>query len=433
MGFDIAPPRAEHLLLAKYIIIVLSLLFVSYISILFGATILSLGFSFRGKSENNETFNRFSRDLVDTLMGSWGVVTAMVILPVLTIAISFGQVLYGTDMKVAQYFTIVFVLTMLAIVFAYAYKKSFATRDENFNMHLALGGIAVLLFHAAIFAFVSTVTFALYPENWKIITSALPLTYEWSMFARFAHFMTLSLAITGGAILFFFFNWDGGKANVDGAYGDYVRKFSGGLTLGMTVLQTLFMVWFLATLPQPAKSYDVYITGILAMGVLWLICYFAFSLLHDSKVSLGKIIFPLLMVFLLFVLVDEHFARENSLAYQNYKLTKMSEKFLSEVEQLRAERSGSATPSLAVGEEIFTSKCSICHQFDIRVVGPAYNDVMAKYENDLEALKTFILNPQPVNPNDYPGGMPNQGLKPHEAESAAMYLMEEFQKQQNAQ
>jgi cytochrome c len=89
------------------------------------------------------------------------------------------------------------------------------------------------------------------------------------------------------------------------------------------------------------------------------------------------------------------------------------------------ERGGVAEASVAMGEQIFNQKCIACHRFDQRLVGPSYNEVLPKYEGNLETLKDFILNPVKVNP-DYPA-MPNQGLKPIEAESAAMYLLQKYQ------
>ena len=78
--------------------------------------------------------------------------------------------------------------------------------------------------------------------------------------------------------------------------------------------------------------------------------------------------------------------------------------------------------------ELYNNKCNACHQFDQRIVGPPYIDVLPKYAGDREGLKQFILNPVKVDP-DYPA-MPNQGLKPHEAESAALYLLQRYEELQ---
>jgi len=97
----------------------------------------------------------------------------------------------------------------------------------------------------------------------------------------------------------------------------------------------------------------------------------------------------------------------------------------------RGERSGAEIASVELGEQIYNTKCVACHQFDQRVVGPPYNEVMPKYQGDVEKLKAFILNPVKVNP-DYIA-MPNQGLKPYEAESAAMFLLKKYDEVTNEQ
>jgi cytochrome c551/c552 len=88
----------------------------------------------------------------------------------------------------------------------------------------------------------------------------------------------------------------------------------------------------------------------------------------------------------------------------------------------------SETPVIQVnGEEVFTQKCSSCHRFDTKLVGPAYNNVVPKYYEDKAALVKFILNPYPVNPAEFPTGMANPGLKPEEAQAVADYLVGEVQ------
>ncbi len=76
------------------------------------------------------------------------------------------------------------------------------------------------------------------------------------------------------------------------------------------------------------------------------------------------------------------------------------------------------------GEEIYKAKCVACHQFDTKLVGPPHKEVLKKYENRKEDMVKFILNPVKVDPN-YPP-MPNQGLKPNEAEAVVKYMYEHY-------
>jgi cytochrome c551/c552 len=73
------------------------------------------------------------------------------------------------------------------------------------------------------------------------------------------------------------------------------------------------------------------------------------------------------------------------------------------------------------GQEIFDAKCSACHMFDQKKVGPPYNTVIPKYAGKKEDLVKFILNPRKIDPA-FPN-MPGQGLKPAEGDSIAAYLL----------
>ncbi len=422
----ISPPRADHIQIAKYIIIVTSLFFVPYISVLLGTTLFSLGFSIRAKLEDNALFARFAKDLVDTLYGNWWVAFVLAVLPVATLALSFSQVLYGTDANIGKYFVVIFFNVILALIVLFFYRESFDSRDSAFVWHAIFGFLALGGMMSTLFAYASTVTLVLFPERWPLIESLIPLTFDWNVVAKFTFLATAALAVTGAATLFFFFNWMGGKSDMDETYRDYVRKFGSGVTLGFSILGTVFFLWYLVTLPVMAKSYGVYVSAIIAVLVVMLTTIFSYFLLRDAQSGHGSTVFVSVLVFFLVVLVHDNLARENSLHYQNYALEKINYQIMAEIEAARTERSG-AVASVQLGEEIFNSKCIACHRFDQKLVGPPYNEVLPKYEGDLEKLKQFILNPVKVNPEYIP--MPSQGLKPHEAESAAMYLLEEFKKQ----
>ncbi|HQV31288.1 MAG TPA: hypothetical protein PKV71_05395, partial [Calditrichia bacterium] len=90
------PPRADHVLIAKYIIIVISLFIVPYVSILFGSSLFALGFSVREKIDRKPFFGQFGKDIAETFLGRMVVGFVMGILPIAIIAFCFALVLYGT-------------------------------------------------------------------------------------------------------------------------------------------------------------------------------------------------------------------------------------------------------------------------------------------------------------------------------------------------
>ncbi len=426
----ISPPRADHILVVRYIIIGVSLIFVPYISVLFGSTLFSLGFSVRGQRERNPLFLQLSEDLADMFLGRISVAFLLAVLPVITIGICFSQLLYGTGMKMTQYFFIITILTLLGVIFSEIFKRSFAKRETSPFMHYLFGLLTLGALQGAIFGYVSTLGVLIYPENWQYLTGLFPLPVEWGMIAQLNQFMTLALAFTGVAIVFFLLKWMGGLEDRSPEYRDYVRKFGGGVALGFTIVQALMMLWNLSMLPNIAKSHSVYRIALLALLAGLAVSYYLYLLLRDKKDSYSSRAFVFSLALFLIVFVDENSARNNSMIYQNYALESIALENEIELENARAALSG-AVASIELGEEIFNAKCVACHRFDQKIVGPAYVDVLPKYEGDIEKLKGFISNPVKVNPDFIQ--MPNQGLKPHEAESAAMFLLqkyEEFKQQQ---
>ncbi|HQU70841.1 MAG: hypothetical protein KDI06_01020 [Calditrichaeota bacterium] len=422
------PPRADHVLIAKYIIIVISLFIVPYVSILFGSSLFALGFSVREKIDRKPFFGQFGKDIAETFLGRMVVGFVMGILPIAIIAFCFALVLYGTGFKVTQYFGIILIQAVLMLIASRMFRNSFENRERGFLMHVVWGLATIGLAKVVIYGFVSVITMIYFPEKWPYIDGPMPWTYDWSMAWKFVHFLVAALALTGAAIHFFFLNWEGGKEGLSSEYRDYVRKFGGGVALGLGILQAVFLLLYVATVPVMTKSYAFFFSAMLGVLVMLIASMYLLNILRDRETRFGSHVFVLFLVFFLVLLINDNYARESALHYQNYELAALAAQHELEIETSRSERGNAAEASVEVGKQIFDTKCIACHRFDQRIVGPPYNDVLPKYDGDLEKLSGFILNPVKVNA-DYPA-MPNQGLKPFEAESAAMYLMEEFKKNQ---
>jgi mono/diheme cytochrome c family protein len=81
-----------------------------------------------------------------------------------------------------------------------------------------------------------------------------------------------------------------------------------------------------------------------------------------------------------------------------------------------------AAGKLAAGKAVLDRVCSLCHRFDVRLVGPPFNETVPKYAKDPEALKAFIRNPVKKNPG-YPP-MPKPAVSETEIDAVAAYLIE---------
>lgn len=67
------------------------------------------------------------------------------------------------------------------------------------------------------------------------------------------------------------------------------------------------------------------------------------------------------------------------------------------------------------------AKCGACHAIDKKLVGPAYNDVAAKYKGNKDAVSTMIANITKGGEFGYKlGKMPPKGLGATDAEIKEM-------------
>jgi len=144
-------------------------------------------------------------------------------------------------------------------------------------------------------------------------------------------------------------------------------------------------------------------------------------MLKESSAKFASLLVYLFVVLLAFLIIKDQYAFDTSTKKQFAILAANYENYQKKVK----EEFGLITEVIN-GADIYNGKCIACHQFDRKVVGPPYKEVLPKYEGNKEKLIQFVLNPVKVNP-EYPP-MPNQGLKPKEAEAVVEYLLTTYKK-----
>lgn len=422
----IFPPRPDHLILAKLFLVLISVVFVSFFSLLFGGTSLSLIYNRLGKSEEKPMFFKFSKDLLHRLTGNFWISLLLVLLPVFTLMISYGELLYDSNIKILQYFSYFIIHLLIGLVLVYWYKGGLSAEKPVSGPRMFSGVLGVLFLLGAAYIFVMGTTLVLDPEKWGFIKTVYPFFfYSMNSFARFFLFLTVMFGFTGVGILFLLLNWNR-QDGQDENYRKYVRRFGVTLALSFTFLQPVFFLWNVVNLPMVARSFSVYASGVVVIVLLFLLSLILYNLMIKPASSSGSVAFVFFILVLFGYNGFDHFARETALREHNLVLLKDAQ----EAEATKAAAKAQFMPKneesdLKIGENLFKTKCSACHRFDMKVVGPAYKDVLPKYKGHMDKLAAFILNPVKVNPALPP--MPNQGLTPKEAQAAAKYIMHRFE------
>jgi cytochrome c len=282
---------------------------------------------------------------------------------------------------------------------------------------MLLGMAAVGLLKISYFVLLSSVARLHDPEKWYRIKNVVIMLLNWNVIWKFTFFLHAAGAITGAAVLFFFFSWRSQEMARDRDYAQFVRKFGGGLAIAFTFALPVYYLFYIFTTPDVAFDNGVYLLATSVSFVAMVTALLLFGVLGSDRPRYGGAVFSLLLVvFLLAGTVDlRSMSRANYEHYHALAAAAEAEKAVKEAEiESRLAQAGGA----AMGEEVFNNVCTQCHRMDEKLVGPPLNEVLPKY--DLEGLKAFVASPSKVNP-DYPP-MPNLGLTSAQINAVAAYL-----------
>ncbi len=433
----VLPQSLEHIALLHYMAILILFLFVPYISLVIGGTIISLYAKRKGKSDEKGFYTKFSKEVISLTTFTKGAGVGLGVIPLTALLLIYAQILHNLKVVTIWFFIFAFVLITVGLVFVYTYRYSwvftslfssvkleegekeylnFAGNAARVNRKSGFWGIIFLLIGS--YFFVGGINLALNPIDWNA-TGVLYLFTSFSVLVKWVHFTTAALALTGTFILFIYFFWEGGKTFENEEYKNFVKKIGLTITFFFTLFQPIFLLLNLITLPALALSSSVFGFAVVSLLALFWIFHLLYAILKRSNLQFSGMVFLLMITAILFLIISEQSAFRNVTKAQALVLSAEYDA------TLNAMKGVSAIAEIS-GADIFNGKCSACHKFDQKLVGPPYKETLPKYKGDVDKVAAFVMNPTKINPA-YPA-MPNQGLKPAEAKAIAKYIMEEVKK-----
>lgn len=435
----VLPQSAEHIELLHYLMILIQFLFIPFLSVILVGTFLSLMYRKKGLKENNSLFIQFSKDVLETISVSKSLGAALGFLPVITSILIYAQLLHKSNSSALVILIVALPLVVLGFLLTYTFKYylslnelfieveqtsqldtevknkvgKFGFTSNRLAVRSGLIGLAFLAVGS--WYYISAVSSAVLTDFWKT-GSQVSILFSLQSIVSFIQFLLLAFALTGGAILFGFFYWEGSKKDISEEYKSFVKKIS--LTMILVSLILLPAVLFVNNLllPQNTLSGAIFIYLIIALLLIFICYHLLYAISKTSNLKLSGQLFFILLFVVLALLIKDQMAMSNSTKMHSAVLSIEFDKYLAEMKGENI-----STIKVRTGEEIFTVVCSACHKFDEKLVGPPYNQVLTKYEGKMDQLVGFILNPVKVDPA-YPP-MPNQGLRREEAKNIAEYIM----------
>lgn len=438
------PQSHDHLILLKYLLGLTFTLFLPYLAILIGASFFSIILKRKAASSNDDKYIRLARDIVNIAALNRNVVYALGIIPFISAIFVYMQVLQNSSAGVVSILIAGFVLFIIGLILFFSYKNSFNLKSifsyiekKNYSIDDDSTRETIAAFsedatqrykNADVWSFVLFITTALLvissvvlsanPVKWGNDYSLLSTMFSVRTISYLIYFFTLSLVFTLIVALFYYYRIKNSE-KIDPSYLEFVRDYTVNNGLILTLLLPFFILLNIIFTPQIAlSSYSFIVIVIMLIAIL----IFASLLYLMQKEKATNYISVLLSLVILFFVLSNAKDQLAFSASSKMQLAKLEAQFADYEENFKSSL-GLATTDIS-GEDIYNGKCTACHQFDQVLVGPPYNDVLPKYENDQEALAEFILNPVKID-DSYPA-MPNQGLKPNEAQAVAEYLLETY-------
>lgn len=439
----VIPESNEHLILLRYLLVIVTIFFVTYSSIALIASTFAALFDWIGRKNGVKHHSQFAQDLADLASPNKGIIYSMAVIPLVTAILIYTQLLYGMGVGISSYLFYSAILYFVGFYFLYGYKRSFhldsiystfrnlaSTRGGEVRLDIASdvesyeraavtarrrgGHRSAILFWIGTWIFVGATRLAFTPRRWADSSLATVLFSGETLWSLLNYVVT-ALVITGAAVLFFFFKWEKGiAAAADDSYRAFVKKHVLPVGLVAVALEPILIFFEIQNLPQTGVSDLTFAIACIGMFVALLVMLLFYSMLKDYQINLGSYAFLGVIVLVFVWAAKDEIALSHATRVQNQVLGHRYEAMLASLNP------NTAQPVIS-GEDIYNGRCSACHRFDVRLVGPPYNQTLPNFVGKMDSLEDFIMNPRQVVPG-YPP-MPNQGLKPAEVKAVAEYVM----------
>lgn len=436
---------AYHMVLIKYLLVLTHFIFIGYTGLLLGSLLLSIILKNKYEKTNDIKYYLALKRIIDLATFNKGASFTFAIVPILSAMFGYSQLLHLSNLNNSIYLFWSALFLFIALLFIYSFKYSVHLKDifnaaeksfepiENLKSEIeqykdsttllysksSIYGLILLLISIYFYSvsFQGAIDFSKLSAGKSFIYEFL----SFNTFTFYLLFINISFIITSIAILYKYFRKNTNENLQPEELKDFIKNISLNILLASSTIFPLIVVLNVFSKPVLSLSFNYF--G--ALVVFFVLALFVISISYLMKKENNLNYIPsLLLIFTLtlFVfVVKEQFNFDTS--------TKSHFAFLSNEYDVYEKKLMESAGLLSVainGADIYNGKCIACHQFDRKVVGPPYNSVLPKYEGKKDQLVKFILNPVKVNP-EYPS-MPNQGLKPKEAEAVADFLLKTYKK-----
>ena len=424
---NLQPLSTEFYSLLRYGLFLVLFLHIPFVGFIIGGSTVSLLLNFLGKEKRDPAYLRFSKELMETVMIRRWPLFMFGIVPLLLVWFAYARILFDSTPLSWHLWSAILVVLFAGFSLLRRYRSHWDRARDLRPLPVGIGAAGLLAMILAFFLFSNVYGILFNPEKLPLLRKQIWFLLSWNAVVKFLLFLAFFFGMTGGVILLLGGRSPGGEEGTDAGSRGFVRDLGAILTFSATLVLPVFVLFDLVTLPEIALSAAVFATSAAVLLLSLAVCLILALAPGKGESGPGARVLALYVLMFFAVLVHDNAAVGN--AYQDrigflaLQAPAAGTEHAKEAPRDEATAAGQAAAN--AGKAVFEAKCSGCHRFDIRVVGPPLNVAVPKYGGDPEKLKGFIRNPGKVNP-DYPS-MPKLGLPEEEIDAVAKYLIGQVQ------
>jgi cytochrome c len=399
-----------------------------FVGMVLGGVGSAMWFTLADSDNPNPRYARFAGDLLNVFLGSKLAVLILGVLPIFVLTLAYIQWFVGADPVPLVYVPWTLVPVVLGFLALGLYRRSFESRKNNIRKHLGTGSLGFVLLLVAYFILMAILARLQDPEKWFRATNLGIMLLNWNAIWKFLFFLHASFALTGCAILFFFFKWPHTRIDPDDdpAYTRFVRNYGAGSAFAFSFALPVFYVFYIFTSADVAMGNDVFMLAVVLIFLVLVNMLLLFPNLKAAATRFGGVTFVMfLVVFVLASVIDQK-TMSNANA-EHEELLVMEARRIMEEREAMLEALAAGQAGAARGEEIFKGQCMACHRFDSKLVGPPLAQRLPKYVDNVDELKRYVKNPWKID-DDYPP-MPALGLSDRDVDAVVEHVLGQLEEQ----
>lgn len=430
--FDLVaiPNNDTTLRLFEFLLFLGSSIFITYIAVFWGSLLNAIYYHRKAWKTNNLNYFQIAKEYIRYVNTNNVALYGFGLFPFIGIAFIFVQFTPENLKVINALLVIAAFLLGLGLFLSRIYKHfihqaptpeaEFTSQFylRNFPVNYAATGVFVIFI--AVWVFMGAIIITSDPANYTKPLSYIQMFLSFSTIFRLLVFFLFSVMISNlGFIFFNFLSEDRENQPASFENSDKFIQNTLARSLVYAVFIPILLLVVYAITPHTAVTFSYYFVFTVSIIILLVALVLNFYSYRTLDLNFAKYSFFIFVAYMVTFVGTETFLFSTANKVQEFKIAKKYDVFHAEL-LARLGRGGVEIN----GEEIYKAKCVACHAFDQKVVGPPHKVVLKKYGDNKQGMIKFVLNPTKVDPA-YPP-MPNQGLKPKEAEAVVDYLYEHY-------